>query len=76
MSKKKKDKKLFKVTGIIWIITILILVLFTYTMLSINMIPDKYLLPGFITILAIHLIYLLCIKKINILYYLLFLFII
>ena len=62
MSKKKKDKKLFKVTGIIWIITILILVLFTYTMLSINMIPDKYLLPGFITILAIHLIYLLCIK--------------
>lgn len=65
MSKKKKDKKLFKVTGIIWIITILILVLFTYTMLSINMIPDKYLLPGFITILAIHLIYLLCIKKIN-----------
>lgn len=59
MARKKKDKKLFKVAGIIWFITMLILVLFTYIMLSINMIPDKYLLPGFITILAIHLIYLL-----------------
>lgn len=59
---KKKDKKLFKVSSIIWIITILILVFFIYNILSLNILPDKYLIPIFITLLLIHIVYLICIK--------------
>ncbi|MBE6158495.1 MAG: hypothetical protein E7159_01560 [Firmicutes bacterium] len=62
MPRKKKNEKLFKVATTIWFVTIIALVLFMYTMLSLNVLPEKYLIIGFIVILAIHLLYMLCIK--------------
>ena len=64
MSKKNKtkNKKIFKISNIIFIITLLISIIFSYVLITTNIIPNKYLIIAIASLSIIFIGYLLSIR--------------
>lgn len=53
---KKKNKKLTLIAKVIGIISLIIIIIFSFMLVKLNMIPNKYLAPLFIILILIYLI--------------------
>lgn len=53
---KKKNKKLTLIAKVIGIISLIIIIIFSFMLIKLNMIPNKYLAPLFIILILIYLI--------------------
>lgn len=53
---KKKNKKLTLIAKVIGVISLIITIIFSFMLVKLNMIPNKYLAPLFIVIILIYLI--------------------
>ena len=62
MPRKKKNNQILKIINIIFIITLLISIVFSYVLISTNIIPNKYLIIVITTLLLIFIGYILSLR--------------
>ena len=53
---KKKNKKLTLIAKIIGILSLIITIIFSFMLVKLNMIPNKFLAPLFITLIIIYIV--------------------